>query len=94
MTHITYRDSIAILQLVFYAPAVFCGFLLCMRHGFRKASGWVLLITFSLLRLAGAICSLIAIDHSSTGLVIAVIICSVMGIAPLTLVTWGILSGL
>lgn len=82
---ITYRGAIAIVQLIAYVPCLVLGFLLALRHGFSKSSGWLFIISFTLLRTTGAICELIAMSDSSMGVVTTVLICSFIGIAPLML---------
>lgn len=89
---ITYRDGVAIFQVVAFVPTLAFGIILAMRHGFAKSSGWVLLITFSLCRLIGAICQLIAISHPSTGVYTAAIVCISIGLSPLTLICLGLLT--
>ncbi|KAF6235122.1 hypothetical protein HO173_006749 [Letharia columbiana] len=89
---ITYRDGVAILQVVAFVPTLAFGIILAMRHGFAKSSGWVLLISFSICRLVGAICQLIAISHPSTGVYTAAIVCISIGLSPLTLICLGLLT--
>lgn len=89
---ITFRDAVAIVQVVAFIPILAFGIVLAMRHGFAKSSGWVLLITFSICRLVGAICQLIAISHPSTGVYTASIVCISIGLSPLALVCLGLLT--
>ena len=92
MGHITYRDAIAIVQVVGYSPCLLGGLLLCLRHGFAKSSGWVFLMTLAVLRLIGASCELIAIDHNSKGVQETAFICISIGLSPLTLLCMGLLA--
>ena len=89
---ITYRDGVAIIQVAAFVPIFAFGIVLAMRHGFAKSSGWVLLITFSLCRLIGAICQLVAISHPSKGVYAAAIVCISIGLSPLTLICLGLLT--
>lgn len=89
---IPYREAIAIAQVVFFVPALIGGIFLAMRHGFSKSSGWVLLITFSLLRLIGAILEIVAFDKPSQSVITGAIVCISIGISPLTLICVGLLA--
>ena len=93
MGHISYSDAIAILQIVYYSPALIASLFVCFRHGFAKSFGWYFLVTFCLSRLIGASGQLDTIAHpnSSTAWTIA-LVCSVMGTSPLLLSTLGLLS--
>ncbi|KUJ17132.1 uncharacterized protein LY89DRAFT_669548 [Mollisia scopiformis] len=88
---VTYREGIAIVQVAFYILALIGGILLCLRHGFGKSSGWVL-VTFSLLRLIGAIFEIIAVDHPTKQVVTGAIVCISIGLSPLALMSLGLLQ--
>ncbi len=93
MGKVTYRDGIAILQVIIYFPAIICAVLLCIRHGFKKSSGWVLLVTFSALRIAGAISQLVTINSpGNVSAITAALICDSIGLSPLTLLSLGLLG--
>jgi len=95
MGKVTYRDGVAILQVIVYFPALFCAVMLCLRHGFKRSSGWVLLVTFSALRLAGAISQLVTINSpTNVHAITAAIICDSIGLSPLTLLSVGLLARL
>ena len=89
---LSYRGAIAVLQLAVFAPcfplAVFLGF----RHGFGRSSGWYFLIVFTLLRIIGAVLYLIDEYHPSQNLLVGALVCSLIGISPLTLLCVGLLS--
>ncbi|CZR60777.1 uncharacterized protein PAC_10673 [Phialocephala subalpina] len=89
---ISYREAIAITQVVFFAPALLGGIFLALRHGFSKSSGWVLLITFSLLHLIGAILEIISIEHPSKSVITGALVCISIGISSLTLICLGLLA--
>jgi hypothetical protein len=89
---LAYRAIIAIVQLVFYVPGFSLSILLASRHGFAKSAGWYFLIAFTLVRTVGAICEIISIQSFSVGVFIAALICSSIGLAPLTLLCLSMLS--
>jgi hypothetical protein len=89
---VTYRESISILQVIVYVPVLVLGLMLNLRHGFAKSSGWFFLITLSILRLIGAICWLVYASHPSEGVATTAIICTSIGLSPLTLLCMGLLS--
>ncbi|RFU26909.1 hypothetical protein B7463_g9421, partial [Scytalidium lignicola] len=89
---VTYRECIAIVQVAFYVPALIGGIFLALHHGFAKSSGWVLLITFSLLRLIGAILEIVGIDHPTKQVITGAIVCISIGLSPLTLMCLGLMS--
>lgn len=92
MSEVTYRDGVAILQLIFFVGYLACAILLCMRHGFRRSSGWVILITFSLLRIIGASFQLATIHYASRSVYGGALICDAIGISPLTVLNLGLLA--
>lgn len=86
MTKLTYGDGIAILQLLFYLPAVNLAAYLWFRDGFRPGSAaWRFATAFTSLRLTGTICTLVAINFYSSALVTTIIISQVVGTPPLTM---------
>lgn len=89
---VTYREAISILQIIVYVPVLILGLTLNFRHGFAKSSGWFFLITLSLLRLIGAIYWLVYASHPSRGVASTAIVCTSIGLSPLTLLCLGLLS--
>ncbi|KAI9745102.1 MAG: hypothetical protein M1818_001380 [Claussenomyces sp. TS43310] len=85
-----YREGVAILQIAFYTPAILIGLLLIHRHGF--ANGWYFLLMLSLLRLVGGVFELVAAIDASTTAYTGALVCSSIGLAPLTLLCLGLLS--
>lgn len=81
----TYRDGVAVIQLVFFSVYLVLGFVLCRRHGFRRREGWVILLTFSTLRLLGASFQLASITHPNDSVYGGALICEGIGLVPLTL---------
>jgi len=89
---LAYRAIVAIIQLIFFVPGFCCAILLASRHGIGKSAGWYFLIAFTLLRIVGAICEIIATVNFSVGVYIAALVCSSIGLAPLTLLCLGLLA--
>lgn len=86
------RDGIAILQLVVFPFILVAAVFIWSRTGWRVGSKiWRYAVTFSLLRIAGSISTLISIDHPSTGATKASNVCELIGIAPLLLTYIGLL---
>ena len=92
MGQVNFRDGIAIIQLIVFAPALIAAVMLCFRHGLSKAGGSLLIVTFTLTRLIGAICQLVSISSPSRGLATAELVTLYIGLSPLTLVCWGVLG--
>jgi hypothetical protein len=90
---VSYATAIAIVQLVFFVPGLALTILLCLRDGWTgaAATGRYILI-LALLRIAGAICQIISVTNLSEGLLVAIIIFDLIGIAPLTLAAVGLLQ--
>lgn len=92
MGAITYRDGIAILQLVIFPVVLVASVFIWSRTGFRAGSKiWRYAFTLSLLRIAGSISTLLTINHDSHKVEVAVAVCELIGIAPLVLTYVGIL---
>lgn len=89
---ISYREAVSIAQLIVFVPCAAIALLLTIRHGFGRASGWIYLVTFSLLRIIGAIFAIIAASNPSTSVITGEIICLSVGVAPLCLLLLGLLS--
>lgn len=86
----TYRDGIAVIQLVFFLPYLALGILLCSRHGWRRSEGWIIMVTFSILRILAACFQLASITHPSTVTCGGALICQGIGLAPLVLLNLGL----
>ncbi|KAF2759637.1 hypothetical protein EJ05DRAFT_498848 [Pseudovirgaria hyperparasitica] len=96
---VSYREGVAILQIIFYFLCVPLALFLCKRHGFAKSSGWYFLILFVLFRLTAGICTLIytqAVGNgdgtTATNAVTGAIVCNSTGLSPLNLILLGLLS--
>ncbi|PYI03716.1 hypothetical protein BO78DRAFT_463133 [Aspergillus sclerotiicarbonarius CBS 121057] len=90
---VNYRHGLSILELIVYFPALFISLWMGFRHGFKRSSGWVLLVIFSLARIIGSCCYLATISHPATiNLYIAWGVCTSLGLAPLTSTCIALLS--
>ena len=86
----TYRDGVAVIQLVAFTMSLAFGFVLCWRHGFRRSEGWVILLTFSTLRLLAGCFQLASISYPTMSVYGGALICQGIGLAPLTLLNVGL----
>ncbi|KAF4627012.1 hypothetical protein G7Y89_g11146 [Cudoniella acicularis] len=86
----TYRDGVAVIQLFFFSIYLIFGFVLCWRHGFRRSEGWVILVTFSTLRILAASFQLASINYPTDSVYGGALICQGIGLAPLTLLNLGL----
>lgn len=90
---LTYHDGIAILQLIIFPFIAAAALFIWNRTGWRVGSKiWRYPFTFSLIRIAGSISSLLTINHDSKNVVIAMVVCALIGLAPLLLSYVGILK--
>jgi hypothetical protein len=86
----TYRDAVAVIQLIPFTVYLGFGFVLCWRHGFRRSEGWVILVTFSTLRVLAACFQLASINYPTDSVYGGALICQGIGLAPLTLLNIGL----
>ncbi|OJI80499.1 hypothetical protein ASPTUDRAFT_154831 [Aspergillus tubingensis CBS 134.48] len=92
MGTVTYRDGIAILQLVVFPFILGAAIFIWSRAGLRVGSKiWRYPVTLSLIRIAGSIASLLSIKHDSKDVEIAIAVCELIGLAPLLLTYVGVL---
>ncbi|KAJ9130085.1 hypothetical protein NKR23_g12355 [Pleurostoma richardsiae] len=90
---VSYRTGITILQFIYFVPAGALALLLCFRQGWKSAaSSWRFIVTLALLRVAGDIAYFITLSHPTLGAYVTVMICDLMGLAPLTLTCVGLLG--
>jgi hypothetical protein len=92
MGHITYGDTISIVELVYYLPLLGATLFVAWKH--RATSfAWFILVSFCLIRIIGACARIDTIDHpdSDTAYTMA-FICSIFGLSPLLMATLGVLS--
>jgi hypothetical protein len=86
----TYRDGVAVVQLFFFTIYLGFAFLLCWRHGFCRSDDWLVLITFSTLRVLAACFQLASIKYPTTFVYGGALICQEIGLGPLTLLNNGL----
>ncbi|KAL2051291.1 hypothetical protein ABVK25_008343 [Lepraria finkii] len=86
------HSKTGIAQIVFYVPVIAVAtFLVAFRHG-RPRIAWVLLLLFSLLRLAGGIIVILLVNNpDSVGLTTAALALLSTGVFPLVVATLGLL---
>lgn len=90
---ISYRTGVNILQFIYFVPASALALFLCFQQGWKSASSsWRFVVTLALLRIAGDIAYFVTLSHPSLGAYVTVIICDLMGLAPLTLTCAGLLE--
>ncbi|KAL7783890.1 hypothetical protein V8C37DRAFT_396542 [Trichoderma ceciliae] len=83
---------VSIIELIVYIPLLCLAAVVCIRHGFTRASGWIYTILLCVLRIIGAVCQLLTYTDHSTGLLKVTLIIDSIGISPLLLATLGMLS--
>ncbi|KAJ4371832.1 hypothetical protein N0V86_008386 [Didymella sp. IMI 355093] len=86
------RDTIALIELIFYSPFLLLSAFVCFRHGFSRSSGWFYTLVLCLIRIIGGICQFVSHSDQSTGLLKTILILDSVGLAPLLLATLGLLS--
>jgi hypothetical protein len=86
-------EAIAIAELCIYAPIFPLIFIIVLRHGFKRQSGWIYLAIFCIVRIAGAALKILSSEHplSIDDAEWAAILQSV-GLSPLLLATMGLLK--
>ncbi|KAJ6443598.1 hypothetical protein O9K51_04777 [Purpureocillium lavendulum] len=88
------QGYLSIAELIVYAPATVIAFIVCSRHGWHRASGWLYTLILCVVRITGAICQLITYSDNSDGLQRATLIIDSIGLSPLLFATLGMLSRL
>ena len=83
-----------IVELIVYIPSWILGLMVCLRHGFKRSSGWIFILILSTVRIAGSICQLLTYSNPTEGLFKATAILQSIGIAPLMLILLGVTSRL
>jgi hypothetical protein len=86
------HDTIAVLELIFYIPTIFPAIYLCIKHGFKRSSGWLYILILCLIRIIGSICQFISNKNPSKGLLQTIFILDSVGLSPLLLATVGLLG--
>ena len=86
------RDTIALVELIFYIPFLFISAFVCYRHGFSRSSGWLYTVILCIVRIIGGILQFVSHNDHSTGLLETTLVLDSVGITPLLLATLGLLS--
>ncbi|EAW13262.1 uncharacterized protein ACLA_017090 [Aspergillus clavatus NRRL 1] len=90
---LSYRNAVAVAEIVFYAPVFLIAVYLNLRHGWQRAYGWFFLAIFSLARLIGASLQLATIqDPDNINLYIAAATLTSVGLSPLLLASLGFIA--
>lgn len=86
------HGDLAIVELIFYTPALALALWVAGRHGFGRQAGWIFLAVLILVRIIGS-AMLLASEHKpSTALITGAAILDGVGISPLLLAMLGILK--
>lgn len=86
------HGDLAIVELIFYTPALALALWVAGRHGFGRQAGWIFLAVLTLVRIIGS-AMLLASEHKpSTALITGAAILDGVGISPLLLAMLGILK--
>jgi hypothetical protein len=87
------REAIAIVELIVYIPALLTTLAVLFKHGFQKQLGWIYLLIFTIVRIAGAVFEILHNSNKSNNTYTewAFILQSV-GISPLLLASFGLLK--
>jgi hypothetical protein len=92
MGTVSYRNGIAVLQLIMFPIILIAAIFIWKRTGWRVGSKiWRYAVTLSLIRIAGSISSLLTISNYSHDIEVAIAVCQLIGLAPLLLTFIGLL---
>jgi len=81
---VQYRGGISILEIVVFAPCTPIAIWLTVRHGLRRSAGWIYVMLFAQVRVAGAITQLLSQSHpTNTSLYTAEAVLQSFGLNPL-----------
>lgn len=86
------RDTIALIELIFFPLCLLLSAFVCFRHGFGRSSGWFYTLILCLIRIIGGICQFVSHSNQSAGLIQTILILDSVGLTPLLLATLGLLS--
>lgn len=83
----------SILKLVFFSPGLILSIWLFIRQGWKSgAATWRLVLILCLLRIIGASCEIVAIDHPTKDLYATILCCDLVGLAPLCLLCFKLMA--
>ncbi|EJT74384.1 hypothetical protein GGTG_08225 [Gaeumannomyces tritici R3-111a-1] len=93
MAQLTTHNRISIAEICVYTPSLAVAIVLAIRHGFKRSSGWLYLILFSVIRLLAASLQLATINNpDNIGLIVGAMSLQAAGLSPLILVSVGLLG--
>jgi len=87
-----YRNGVSIAEIVVYVPCLLIAAFLAIKHGFGRNAGWIYLVIFTMIRIAGGCVQLATISSQSTGIYTASVLLQTIGLSPLELTALGLLS--
>lgn len=83
-------EIIDIVEIAYFAPALPLSIYICVKHGFSREAGWLLITILSIIRIVGASCGVAAARNYDQTLVEVSMIMSSIGSATLVAVFTGI----
>ncbi|KAI0481628.1 hypothetical protein F4859DRAFT_427100 [Xylaria cf. heliscus] len=87
------HNIISIVQIILFLPFLAIAIFLCIRHGFGRNAGWLLLVIFSLVRIVGASLQLATISQpDSIGLYIGSLTLQSVGLSPFIVMMLALLN--
>jgi len=90
---VTKSEIVDIVEIVYFGPALVASAFVCVRHGFSRESGWLLLVILSLVRLIGASTGIAATKNpTNSGLIACSLIMSGIGSTLLVAALTGIVN--
>jgi prolipoprotein diacylglyceryltransferase len=90
---VTYPDGVSIYELIFYTPCLLMSLFIVLKHGVKKSSGWIFLVTFCMIRIIGAAARVDTIWHpDSHDAYTVALVTSILGLSPLLMASLGLTS--
>ena len=86
------RETLSIVELVFYIPCLILSLILSRRHGFARQLGWIYLAIFAIIRGTGAVLQIAENSDGNSSLESGAVILSSIGLSPLLLCMCGLLK--
>lgn len=88
------RGALAVVTLIFFVLAFVAALFVCLKHGFGRNGGWVFLMIFSIIRVAGSIAELVAVNDPSISSITAAAVLASSGFSTLLMAQIGFLQRL
>lgn len=83
-------EILDIVEIAFFVPALPLSIYICLKHGFKREAGWLLLTILSIIRIVGAACGIAASKDGNHTLIEVSMIMSSVGSATLVAAFTGI----